>query len=120
MPFPAFAFVAAPFRAASLLLGVRNVAGETSRPETAVPRQSPTPQSRVGRATTDQSAVEWRALERNIWRNEMLQRRNFMKTCSAIGLAGTLFPGVLWAQAQAEGTKKITKEMIEKQSLIGD
>ena len=50
----------------------------------------------------------------------MLQRRNFMKTCSAIGLAGTLFPGVLWAQAQAEGTKKITKEMIDNAAAIAD
>ena len=44
----------------------------------------------------------------------MLDRRNFMKTCSGMGLAGTLFPGVLWAQAQAQGAAKITKEMIDK------
>jgi Asp-tRNA(Asn)/Glu-tRNA(Gln) amidotransferase A subunit family amidase len=50
----------------------------------------------------------------------MLQRRNFMKTCSAMGLAGTLFPGVLWAQAQAEGAKKITKEMIDNAAAIAD
>ena len=50
----------------------------------------------------------------------MLQRRNFMKTCSAMGLAGTLFPGVLWAQAQAEGAKKITKEMIDSAAAIAD
>jgi Asp-tRNA(Asn)/Glu-tRNA(Gln) amidotransferase A subunit family amidase len=50
----------------------------------------------------------------------MLQRRNFMKTCSAMGLAGTLFPGALWAQAQAEGAKKITKEMIDDASAIAD
>ena len=42
----------------------------------------------------------------------MLDRRNFMKTCSGMGLAGTLFPGVLWAQAQAQGAAKITKEMM--------
>jgi len=48
----------------------------------------------------------------------MLDRRNFMKTCSGIGLAGTLFPGVLWAQA--EGAKKITKEMIENAAAIAD
>src|SRR6266478_938806 len=41
----------------------------------------------------------------------MLDRRNFMKTCSGMGLAGTLFQGVLWAQAQAQGAKKITKEL---------
>jgi Asp-tRNA(Asn)/Glu-tRNA(Gln) amidotransferase A subunit family amidase len=50
----------------------------------------------------------------------MLDRRNFMKTCSGMGLAGTLLPGVLWAQAQAEGAKKITKEMIESAAVIAD
>src|SRR6476660_832480 len=48
----------------------------------------------------------------------MLDRRNFMKTCSGLGLAGTLFPGVLWAQAQ--GAKKITREMIENAAAIAD
>jgi Asp-tRNA(Asn)/Glu-tRNA(Gln) amidotransferase A subunit family amidase len=51
---------------------------------------------------------------------EMLDRRNFMKSCSGMGLTGTLFPGVLWAQAQAEGAAKITKEMIEKAAAIAD
>src|SRR5438067_13937791 len=50
----------------------------------------------------------------------MLDRRNFMKTCSGMGLAGTLFPGVLWAQARAEGAKKITKQMIESAAAIAD
>ncbi|HYL84850.1 MAG TPA: amidase [Candidatus Angelobacter sp.] len=50
----------------------------------------------------------------------MLDRRNFMKTCSGMGLAGTLFPGVLWAQAEAQGAKKITKEMIENAAAIAD
>src|SRR5713226_4086755 len=50
----------------------------------------------------------------------MLDRRNFMKTCSGIGLAGTLFPGVLWAQAQAQGAKKITKELIDNAAAIAD
>ena len=49
----------------------------------------------------------------------MLDRRNFMKTCSGIGLAGTLFPGVLWAQAQAEGEED-PKEMIENAAAIAD
>src|SRR5713226_5231537 len=53
-------------------------------------------------------------------RMTMLDRREFMKTCSGMGLAGTLFPGVLWAQAQAEGAKKITKEMIENAAAIAD
>jgi Asp-tRNA(Asn)/Glu-tRNA(Gln) amidotransferase A subunit family amidase len=50
----------------------------------------------------------------------MLDRRNFMKTCSGMGLAGTLLPGVLWAQAQAEGAKKITKEMIDSAAAVAD
>jgi Asp-tRNA(Asn)/Glu-tRNA(Gln) amidotransferase A subunit family amidase len=50
----------------------------------------------------------------------MLGRRNFMKACSGLGLAGTLFPGVLWAQTQAQGAKKITKEMIENAAAIAD
>src|SRR5437899_5702443 len=53
-------------------------------------------------------------------RSKMLGRRNFMKTCSGMGLAGTLFPGVLWAQAQAQAPKKITKEMIENAAAIAD
>ncbi|MGH9676108.1 MAG: amidase, partial [Candidatus Acidiferrum sp.] len=50
----------------------------------------------------------------------MLDRRNFMKACSGMGLAGTLFPGVLWAQAQAQGAKQITKELIENAAAIAD
>src|SRR6266851_570116 len=53
-------------------------------------------------------------------RTWMLDRRNFMKTCSGMGLAGTLFPGVLWAQVQAQAPKKITKEMIENAAAIAD
>ena len=48
----------------------------------------------------------------------MLDRRIFMKTCSGMGLAGTLVPGVLWAQAQAQGAAKITKEMIDNAAAI--
>jgi Asp-tRNA(Asn)/Glu-tRNA(Gln) amidotransferase A subunit family amidase len=48
----------------------------------------------------------------------MLDRRNFMKTCAGMGLAGTLLPGVLWVQAQAEGAKKITKEMIDRAAAV--
>src|SRR5260370_719917 len=51
---------------------------------------------------------------------KMLDRRDFMKTCSGMGLAGTLFPGGLWGQAQAQGAKKITKEMIENAAAIAD
>jgi Asp-tRNA(Asn)/Glu-tRNA(Gln) amidotransferase A subunit family amidase len=37
-----------------------------------------------------------------------------------MGLAGTLFPGVLWAQAEAQGATKITKEMIENAATVAD
>jgi Asp-tRNA(Asn)/Glu-tRNA(Gln) amidotransferase A subunit family amidase len=50
----------------------------------------------------------------------MPDRRDFMKTCSAMGLGGTLFPGVLWVQAEARGAKKITKDMIENAAIIAD
>src|SRR5256885_11532125 len=50
----------------------------------------------------------------------MLDRRSFMKTCSEMGLLGTLFPGVLWAQAQVHAAKKITKEMVESGVVVAD
>ncbi len=50
----------------------------------------------------------------------MLDRRSFMKRCSEMGLLGTLFPGVLWAQTQAHAAKKITKEMIESAAVVAD
>jgi Asp-tRNA(Asn)/Glu-tRNA(Gln) amidotransferase A subunit family amidase len=53
-------------------------------------------------------------------RIRMLGRRDFMKTCSGMGLAGTLFPGVLWAQAEAQGAAKISKEMIDNAAAIAD
>src|SRR5882672_1075894 len=50
----------------------------------------------------------------------MLDRRDFMRACSGLGVGGTLFPVVVWAQAQAQDAKKITKEMIENAALIAD
>ena len=50
----------------------------------------------------------------------MLDRRRFMSACSGLGLGGTLFPGVLWAQAQTQGATKITKEMIDNAAAIAD
>jgi len=50
----------------------------------------------------------------------MLDRRRFLSACSGLGLGGTLFPGVLWAQAQTQGATKITKEMIESAAAIAD
>ena len=50
----------------------------------------------------------------------MLDRRRFLSACSGLGLGGTLFPGVLWAQAQAQGATKITKAMIDSAAAIAD
>src|SRR6266436_2504438 len=50
----------------------------------------------------------------------MLDRRRFLSACSGLGLGGTLFPGVLWAQAQSQGAAKITKEMIDNAAAIAD
>src|SRR3954470_16915565 len=50
----------------------------------------------------------------------MLDRRRFMAACTGMGLSSTLFPGVLWAQAQANGARKITKEMIEAAAAVAD
>jgi Asp-tRNA(Asn)/Glu-tRNA(Gln) amidotransferase A subunit family amidase len=48
----------------------------------------------------------------------MLDRRRFLSACSGMGLGTTLFPGVLWAQAQVQGTRKITNEMIDEAAAI--
>jgi Asp-tRNA(Asn)/Glu-tRNA(Gln) amidotransferase A subunit family amidase len=50
----------------------------------------------------------------------MIDRRRFMQTCTRLGLGSTLFPGVLWAQTQAKGAVKITKEMIEAAAAVAD
>ena len=48
----------------------------------------------------------------------MVDRREFMKVCSGVGLGATLFPGILWAEAQ--GQAKITKAMIESAASLAD
>src|SRR5579871_2199092 len=50
----------------------------------------------------------------------MLERRDFVRKCAGMGFAGTLLPGVLWAQAQAAGAKKVTREMIDSAAAIAD
>src|SRR5258708_33855993 len=50
----------------------------------------------------------------------MMDRRRFMEACTGVGLGSTLFPGVLWAQAQGKGAVKITKEMIDAAAAIAD
>ncbi len=50
----------------------------------------------------------------------MIDRRRFLNVCAGLGLGGTLLPGVLWAQAHADGKKKITKELIENAAAIAD
>lgn len=46
-------------------------------------------------------------------------RRTFLAACSKLGVAGTLFPGVLWAIADGE-PKKITVDMISQAAVIAD
>lgn len=46
-------------------------------------------------------------------------RRSFLTACSKLGLAGTLFPGVLWAMAEGEPSK-ITVDMISQAAIIAD
>jgi Asp-tRNA(Asn)/Glu-tRNA(Gln) amidotransferase A subunit family amidase len=48
----------------------------------------------------------------------MIHRRHFLAACSASGLAGTLFPGVLWTLA--EGREKITAGIIDQAAEIAD
>jgi len=48
-----------------------------------------------------------------------IDRRGFLAACSKFGVAGTLFPGVLWAMAEGE-PKKITVEMISAAAAIAD
>jgi len=50
----------------------------------------------------------------------MIDRRRFMQACTGMGLGSTLFPGVLWVQAQAKGAVKITKEMIDAAAAVAD
>jgi len=50
----------------------------------------------------------------------MVDRRRFLSVCAGLGVGGTLFPGVLWAQAQAQEKKKITKELIENAAAVAD
>jgi Asp-tRNA(Asn)/Glu-tRNA(Gln) amidotransferase A subunit family amidase len=48
----------------------------------------------------------------------MLDRRQFLATCSEYGLGSTLFPGALWALAHTRDT--VTKDMIEQAAIIAD
>jgi Asp-tRNA(Asn)/Glu-tRNA(Gln) amidotransferase A subunit family amidase len=48
----------------------------------------------------------------------MIDRRRFVEACAGMGLASTLLPGVLWAQAK--GATKITKEMIDAAATVAD
>ncbi|HUS18048.1 MAG TPA: amidase, partial [Terriglobales bacterium] len=50
-----------------------------------------------------------------------LNRRHFMNVCTALGVGGTLFPGVLWGITQDADKKeapKVTKEMIDEAASI--
>lgn len=46
-------------------------------------------------------------------RNLPETRRGFMSRCISLGLGSTLLPGVLWAQLQQSGQKRVTAEMLK-------
>ena len=48
-----------------------------------------------------------------------INRRDFLSTCSKFGVAGTLFPGVLWSMAEGDA-QKITPDMISQAAIIAD
>ena len=48
----------------------------------------------------------------------MIDRRIFLTTCSRMGLGATLFPGALYALAQAQGA--VTKDMVLQAASIAD
>ncbi len=48
----------------------------------------------------------------------MLDRRNFLAACSALGFSSTLLSNVLWALAEEKD--KITKQMIDEAALVAD
>src|SRR5579862_4336506 len=48
----------------------------------------------------------------------MLDRRDFLTTCSRLGVGATLFPGALWALARS--SEQVTKEMIDEAAVIAD
>src|SRR3954454_3038021 len=47
-------------------------------------------------------------------------RRHFLNVCTALGVGGTLLPGVLWGLVQEtkDATPKVTKEMIAQAMAI--
>jgi Asp-tRNA(Asn)/Glu-tRNA(Gln) amidotransferase A subunit family amidase len=45
-------------------------------------------------------------------------RRRFLAQFSALGLGGTLLPGVLWAQMQRAGTEQVTVEMLRNAAAM--
>ncbi|MGC1935807.1 MAG: amidase, partial [Candidatus Acidiferrales bacterium] len=48
-----------------------------------------------------------------------VDRRSFLTACSKFGLAGTLFPGVLWAMSEGDA-QKFTPDMITEAAVIAD
>src|ERR1700732_5026063 len=74
----------------------------------------------LGDKERNTSAIVPRACKGRGGANGMVDRRRFMETCTGLGLGSTLLPRVLWAQTQAKGAVKITKEMIEAAAAIAD
>jgi hypothetical protein len=47
-----------------------------------------------------------------------LDRRQFLSSCSKLGFASTLMPGVLFSIAAKAEAKRITAELIDQAALI--
>ncbi|MEJ0035977.1 MAG: amidase [Gammaproteobacteria bacterium] len=45
-------------------------------------------------------------------------RRRFFATCAGLGLSGTLLPGVLWAEVNAQGTASVDAAMIRSAAKL--
>ncbi|HYK78150.1 MAG TPA: amidase, partial [Micropepsaceae bacterium] len=50
--------------------------------------------------------------------NRLPDRRNFLAYFSSLGLAPTLFPGVLWAKLEQQKSPTITKEMLRTAAAV--
>ena len=45
-------------------------------------------------------------------------RRRFFATCAGLGLSGSLMPGVLWAEVNAQGTASVDAAMIRNAAKL--
>jgi len=47
-----------------------------------------------------------------------VSRRHFFTACAGLGLSGTLLPGVLWAEVNAQGTASVDAAMIRSAAKL--